>query len=240
MSNMTWIVFKKEMIDLFRDRKAFLSAVILPIFLLPIMMFILGGSAASNVNTVKQGFKIAIVGEQNSSLEDALKQDTNIQIVNVNNPKEALQNEEIYLYLDIPQNFDKNIETKDGSSNISIYYDNTSQKSQIALSEIESVVSKYNQGIVNKRLKKLGVSDSLLIPVNINSVGVGIQSESEAHALQLVATLLPMFVLVYAAQGGAAAATQNRIHFRCQLIGLLILNRSCYVGPSKYYGCHLV
>lgn len=207
MPNMTWIVFKKEMIDLFRDRKAFLSAVLLPIFLLPIMMFVLGGSAASNVNTVKQGFKIAIVGEQNSTLEEVLKQDTNIQIVNVDNPKEALQNEEIYLYLDIPKNFDKNIETKDGSSNVSIYYDNTSQKSQIALSEIESVVNDYNQGVVSERLKKLGVSDSLLTPVNINSVGVGIQSESEAHALQLVAMLLPMFVLVYAAQGGAAAAT---------------------------------
>lgn len=207
MSNMTWIVFKKEMIDLFRDRKAFLSAVILPIFLLPIMMFILGSSAASNVNTVKQGFKIAIVGGQNSSLEEVLKQDANIQIVNVANPKEALQNEEIYLYLDIPQNFDKNIEAKEGSSNINIYYDNTSQKSQIALSEVESVVNSYNKVVVSERLKKLGVNNSLLTPVNINSVGIGIQSASEAHALQLVAMLLPMFVLVYAAQGGAAAAT---------------------------------
>ena len=207
MPNMTWIVFKKEMIDLFRDRKAFLSAVLLPIFLLPIMMFVLGGSAASNVNTVKQGFKIAIVGEQNSTLEEVLKQDTNIQIVNVDNPKEALKDEEIYLYLDIPKNFDKNIETKDGSSNVSIYYDNTSQKSQIALAEIESVISDYNQGVVSGRLKNLGVSDSLLTPVNINSVGVGVENESEAHALQLVAMLLPMFVLVYAAQGGSAAAT---------------------------------
>ena len=207
MPNMTWIVFKKEMIDLFRDRKAFLSAVLLPIFLLPIMMFVLGGSAASNVNTVKQGFKIAIVGEKNSTLEEVLKQDTNIQIVNVDNPKEALKDEEIYLYLDIPKNFDKNIETKDGSSNVSIYYDNTSQKSQIALAEIESVISDYNQGVVSGRLKNLGVSDSLLTPVNINSVGVGVENESEAHALQLVAMLLPMFVLVYAAQGGSAAAT---------------------------------
>ena len=207
MSNMTWIVFKKEMIDLFRDRKAFLSAVILPIFLLPIMMFILGGSAASNTNTVKQGLKIAITGEQNSSLENILKQDTNIQIVNIDNPEEALQNEEIYLYLDIPKNFDENIKKKDGSSSISIYYDNTSQKSQIALGEIESVINKYNEREVSDRLKNLGVSDALLTPVNVNPIGVGIENQTEARALQLVAMLLPMFVLVYAAQGGAAAAT---------------------------------
>ncbi|MGL4655708.1 MAG: ABC transporter permease, partial [Sarcina sp.] len=207
MSNMTWIVFKKEMIDLFRDRKAFLSAVILPIFLLPVMMFILGGSAASNTNTVKQGLRIAIVGEQNSSLEQVLKQDPDIQIVKVDNPEQALQNEQIYLYLDIPQNFDQNIKNKDGSANVGIYYDNTSQKSQIALAEIEGVINQYNEAEVSGRLKSLGVSDSLLTPVNINAVGVGIKSQKEAHALQLVAMLLPMFVLVYAAQGGAAAAT---------------------------------
>ncbi|MGL4760221.1 MAG: ABC transporter permease [Sarcina sp.] len=207
MNNMTWIVFKKEIIDLFRDRKAFLSAVILPIFILPVMMLILGGSAASNTNTVKQGLRIAIVGEQNSSLEAALKQDSNIQIVKVDNPEQALQNEQIYLYLDIPQNFDANIKTKDGSSNVNIYFDNTSQKSQIALSQIEGIINQYNETKVSGRLKTLGVSDSLLTPVNVNPIGVGIKSEKEAHALQLVAMLLPMFVLVYAAQGGAAAAT---------------------------------
>ena len=207
MSNMTWIVFKKEIIDLFRDRKAFLSAVILPIFILPIMMLILGGSAASNTNTVKEGLRIAIVGEQNSSLENVLKQDPNIQIVKVDSPEQALQNEQIYLYLDIPQNFDTNIKTKDGSSSVSIYFDNTSQKSQIALSQIEGVINQYNEAEVSGRLKDLGVSDSLLTPVSVNPIGVGIKSEKEAHALQLVAMLLPMFVLVYAAQGGAAAAT---------------------------------
>ncbi|MGL4451230.1 MAG: ABC transporter permease [Sarcina sp.] len=207
MSNMTWIVFKKEIIDLFRDRKAFLSAVILPIFLLPVMMFILGGSAASNTNTVKQGLRIAIVGEQNSTLESALKQDPNIQIINVQNPEQALQSEDIYLYLNIPQNFDQSIKNKDGSANVNIYYDNTSQKSQIALAEIQSVINQYNQATVSGRLQALGVSDSLLTPVNVNAVGVGIKSQSQAHALQLIAMLLPMFVLVYAAQGGAAAAT---------------------------------
>ncbi|WP_297518948.1 ABC transporter permease [uncultured Clostridium sp.] len=207
MSNMTWIVFKKEITDLFRDRKAFLSAVILPIFLLPVMMLILGSSAASNTNVVKQGIRIAIVGEQNSSLENVLKQDSNIQIIKTDNPEQSLQNEQIYLYLNVPQNFDANIKNKDGSAKVNIYFDNTSQKSQIALAQIEGIINEYNEAEVGGRLKSLGVSESLLTPVSVNAIGVGIKSEKEAHALQLVAMLLPMFVLVYAAQGGAAAAT---------------------------------
>jgi sodium transport system permease protein len=204
---MTWIVFKKEITDLFRDRKAFLSAVILPIFLLPVMMLILGSSAASNTNVVKQGIRIAIVGEQNSSLENVLKQDSNIQIIKTDNPEQSLQNEQIYLYLNVPQNFDANIKNKDGSAKVNIYFDNTSQKSQIALAQIEGIINEYNEAEVGGRLKSLGVSESLLTPVSVNAIGVGIKSEKEAHALQLVAMLLPMFVLVYAAQGGAAAAT---------------------------------
>lgn len=207
MSNMTWLVFTKEMKDLFRDKKAFLSAVILPIFLLPVMMFVLGGSAASNSNTVNQGLRIAIIGEQNSSLQNVLEQNANVEIVNTQNPKEALQNEQIYLYIDIPQNFDKTVESKEGTANISIYYDNTSQKSQIALAQVEGIINQYNETEVGGRLNSIGVSNSILTPVNVNTVGVGIKSEKEARALQLVAMLLPMFVLIYAAQGGAAAAT---------------------------------
>ena len=207
MNNMTWIVFKKEIVDLFRDRKAFLSAVILPIFLLPVMMFILGGSAAASSNSVKDGLRVSIVGEANSSLGQLLSKDPNVQIIKTDKPEEALQNEEIYLYLDIPQNFDKTINSKEGTANVKIYYDNTSQKSQIAMATIEGIINQYNEAEVGGRLKALGVSESLLTPVNVDSIGVGVKSETEAHALQLIAMLLPMFVLVYAAQGGMAAAT---------------------------------
>lgn len=207
MSSMTWLVFKKEITDLFRDRKAFLGAVILPIFLLPIMMFILGTSASSTANTVKDGIRIAIVGNQNSSLEQALEAQPNVQIVNVANPEAALQSEEIYLYLDIPNNFDSTIANKDGSADVKIYYDNTSQKSQIALSTIDGMINSYSDGKVSDRLSNLGVDNNLLTPVKVTPVGIGIQNQQEAHALQLIAMLLPMFVLIYAAQGGAAAAT---------------------------------
>lgn len=207
MNSMTWLVFKKEITDLFRDRKAFLGAVILPIFLLPIMMFILGTSASSTANTVKDGVRIAIVGNQNSSLEQALEAEPNVQIVNVENPEAALQSEEIYLYLDIPNNFDSTVANKDGSADVKIYYDNTSQKSQIALSTIDGMINSYSDGKVSDRLSNLGVDNNLLTPVKVTPVGVGVQNQKEAHALQLIAMLLPMFVLIYAAQGGAAAAT---------------------------------
>lgn len=207
MSSMTWLVFKKEITDLFRDRKAFLGAVILPIFLLPIMMFILGTSASSTANTVKDGVRIAIVGSQNSSLEKSLAAEPNVQILNVKNPEQALQSEEIYLYIDIPNNFDSTVANKDGSADVKVYYDNTSQKSQIALSTIEGMINTYSNGKVSERLTNLGVDDNLLNPVQVTPVGIGIQNQQEAHALQLIAMLLPMFVLIYAAQGGAAAAT---------------------------------
>ena len=207
MNSMSWLVFKKEMRDLFRDRKAFLGAVLLPIFILPFILYIIGGSAASNTNAVKDGLRIAIVGNQNSSLEQALEQVNGIQIVNVSNPEQALKDNEIYLYLDIPNNFNSAIASKDGSANLKVYYDNTSQKSQIALSTLEEVISGFSKQTVSNRLSSLGVDNNLLNPINIEPVGVGIQNENEAHSLQLIAMLLPMFILAYAAQGGAAAAT---------------------------------
>lgn len=207
MNSMSWLVFQKEIKDLFRDRKAFLSAVLLPIFLLPLIMYVFGSSLASNSNAVKEGLKIAIVGNQNSSIEKVLKQDKSIQIVKVEDTKEALKSEEIYLYLDIPDDLDSKIDSKDGSANLKIYYDNTSQKSQIALSTIEAIINQYSNQKVSQRLSALKVDNNLLNPIKIEPVGVGIENQDEAHAMQFLAILLPMFVLMYAAQGGAAAAT---------------------------------
>lgn len=207
MNSMTWIVFKKEMSDLFRDRKSFLSAVVLPIILIPAIMFIIGTALSRNQQDVTSKLNIAIVGEQNTGLESMLKANPNVNIIPVKNPQEALNNEEIYLYIDIPNNFESTVNSQEGSSKIKIYFDNTSQKSSIAMGSIENLINEYNTEVVSKRLKNMGVKDSMLKPVTIESMGIGAQNEAAAKSIQMISMLLPMFVLIYAAQGGIAAAT---------------------------------
>lgn len=207
MNSMTWIIFKKEMSDLFRDRKAFLSSVVLPLILIPAIMFIIGTALSKNQQDVTSKLNIAIVGEQNTGLEQMLKADPSVNIIDVKNAREALNNEEIYLYIDMPSDFQSTVDSKEGSSNIKIYFDNTSQKSSIALSSIENLISEYSTQVVSQRLKNIGVKDSILKPIKVEPMGIGANSESEAKSLQMISMLLPMFVLIYAAQGGIAAAT---------------------------------
>ncbi|MGL5614647.1 MAG: ABC transporter permease [Sarcina sp.] len=207
MNRMSWVVFKKEMTDLIRDRKTFLSAVLLPLILIPAIMFIMGTAINSNQQDVNSKLNIAIEGEQNTSLEQLLKANPNVNIIQVQNAKEALNNEEIYLYLDIPQNFQSELNNNQGTANLKIYYDNTSQKSTIALSTIEGLINEFNNTVVSSRLNDMGVNKSMLTPVNVEQMGIGAENQAQAHALQMIAMLLPMFVLIYAAQGGVAAAT---------------------------------
>lgn len=207
MNSMSWIVFKKEMTDLIRDRKAFITAVVLPLVLIPAIMCIMGSAIMKNQQDVTSKLNIAITGEQNTSLEQALKASPNVNIINVKNPKEALNDEQIYLYLDIPNKFQQTVDSKEGTADLKIYYDNTSQKSTIALSTIEAMINDYNTSVVSSRLNSMGVDNSMLKPVKVEQMGIGAQNEAEANAMQMIAMLLPMFVLIYAAQGGVAAAT---------------------------------
>ena len=195
------------MSDLFRDRKSFLSAVVLPIILIPAIMFIIGTALSRNQQDVTSKLNIAIVGEQNTGLESMLKANPNVNIIPVKNPQEALNNEEIYLYIDIPNNFESTVNSQEGSSKIKIYFDNTSQKSSIAMGSIENLINEIQTEVVSKRLKNMGVKDSMLKPVTIESMGIGAQNEAAAKSIQMISMLLPMFVLIYAAQGGIAAAT---------------------------------
>lgn len=53
-SRVSWIVFKKELMDLFRDRKTLISSILVPIIIFPLLFFVMGNSMESMSKRLKK------------------------------------------------------------------------------------------------------------------------------------------------------------------------------------------
>ncbi|ADL53138.1 ABC transporter permease [Clostridium cellulovorans] len=204
MSSPKLIVFKKELSDILRDRKSVISAILIPLILFPILSFVMGFAFNKSMNSVSENMKISIVSKGDSAIEKYIKSQDNINIIETDNPEEAVEKGDVYLALEIPDNFDETI-SKDQSSKITMIYDNSSSDSQNVKSAISLLIEQYSKTIVTERLASRNIDETLLNPVVVDEKSS--TAEDEGMAKMLVGMIIPLMLMIYAVSGPLAAAT---------------------------------
>ena len=202
-NNAIKVVFKKEMIEIFRDKKTIIIGILIPLFLFPLISFILGNTINISDKKIQQEVKITIQDKGSSKLSEYIKKQTNINIANVDNPEESLQKGDIYLYLNIPEKFDDNIQ-KNNDISIDIIFDNSSRDSLAALSIIQTYIDMYSKGVVSERLNNNGIDSQILkaFETNIKTI----EDESEGDARLILSMILPLLLILYSITGTMAPA----------------------------------
>lgn len=204
MSSTILTVFKKELKDLFRDRRTIIMTLLIPLVLMPIMFNLIGKGISGSKDTVQSNVKIAIVDNTNSSLQKYIKAEKNINVIKSKNINEDIKSGKIYLAIDIPKNFDSNI-GKDSTSSIKITYDNSSQDSSTADEIVKSMIDSYSKVIVNERLKEKNIDLNILNPVQVNTATV--VKEDTGVAQMVLSVILPIYLIMYSVSGPISAAT---------------------------------
>lgn len=202
--NITGIVFKKELKDMFRDKKTIIIGILLPLLIYPVLFGVMGKGMKSQVEEVEKGMKVALVDKGNSEFGKFLKSQKNIVIVNTNKAEEEVKDGKLLLYIDIPENIDKNI-LEEKKANINITYDNSSTKSNTAMSIINEYIEQYSKTIVGNRLSKRNIDNSILTPINL--VKKTTEKESDGLGKLMLSIMIPMMLVMFAATGPIASAT---------------------------------
>ena len=223
--NNFFTVLKKELKDLFRDKKSILSTILIPIIIYPLMMFFIGGGITNMVDN-NNDINIAITGElQNKEYLELAEDDKNvlINLIDTYN-NEILENgQKIYI-----KTFDdynkalvdgdiqtiitvqagiKNIETDNNSYNINYVVDSRSNDSIIATSKIQSLISMYSEGIYKDRLSELVSNLDDYVPIiTSDSINVDDLYKRSGTGNALILMIIPMLVTVLISVGGATIA----------------------------------
>lgn len=203
-NNIVGIVFKKELLDIFRDRKTLIFSILLPLIILPVISFIIGKTANDSVTKIESNLKIAIVDQGNSEFGKYIKSQKNIKLVDSKDIKKDINDGKILLAIKIPKDLDKNI-VREASDKITMTYDNSSSDAMTAVSIVRGYIDIYSKQIVSLRLAKKNINPELLNPINI--VEDTVEKKDSGIGKMLVTMLVPLLLILYSITGTIAPAT---------------------------------
>ena len=102
-------ILKKELLDIFRDRKTLIVTLFLPILIYPAMFSFMSSSVADLQKEAQEEINIYMEGNTDSSVAEAILSLPSANLVETETPKDLLKSGDIQLIIQIPEKFDENI-----------------------------------------------------------------------------------------------------------------------------------
>jgi len=191
-------IASKELKDALRDRRTILAMILIPIIVLPVLMFLPVFLASPERNPVR----IAVIQSDDTS-DDFLANlpSDQIRVVRIGldeNMTRLVQNGDYELGMVLPPDFSRIFEGPKETATVTVFVDQSSARGAIALSLVQDAIVKYSDRVVLERLAKTGLPPEVLTPIETDVRAVSV---SGAGAIFL-AILLPLFLGIYAITGG--------------------------------------
>lgn len=199
-----WIVFTTDLLSTLRDRRTWLTMVLVPLLLVPAMLVLAPSTVEQQVRSIDEELpRICIIGAHHGpSLVQFLQASKKVRIIEAADPVKALVNGDVDLIVNIPSGFE-GILTRGGQVSVSVHYDASRQRSSLSQSRVENVLKEYSKEIAAARLAKLGIDEAMLTPLHTDVLNIA--SEEQVGG-SFLAMIMPMFLGVWGALGGMYAA----------------------------------
>ena len=184
-----WIVYRKEMIEILRDRRT-LMAIGLAALATPIVLSVI---SQVSTRTATQTYTVGYTGSVPAGL-DVLLNATNLKLVLVADPDAAAR-----------QQVDVGVEFKAGE--IDEYYDPSRQSAQIADVRLQTVLGQYDAAQAAAALRNRGIDPGILTPLRL--VSHPLSSPVKAASNAFLSFFLPYILITMILTGGFSAAIDS-------------------------------
>lgn len=202
MSTSTFVtVLRKELTDFVRDRRTLFMSLFLTPILVPVLMVGIGTVVAKKtVEQMEEPLELPVIGAERAPNLVAWLAGQNIVIKPAPaDPEAAIRNQDEFVILEIDAGF-ADAWRASKPAKVAVLHDATRQDTRIPLSRLSQALQTYSQTVGSLRLLARGISPSVAAPVQ---VGVRDLSTPEAKQGQVLAAMLPYFMILTAFLGGA-------------------------------------
>lgn len=201
------IVFKKEIMDMFRDRKTIIMSILIPMIMLPLIYGFMGKGMSKEIEEVNKKLKIAVIKEGESKLSGYLDGIDTVEVIEVDDYNKAIDSGKIDTAIIIPKDFDETVKSAQ-EMNIQLVYDPASSKSRMTMDALNGLVKSFSDNIVKMRLKEKDIDISILTPFNVQQTFMKVETNGETagRGRLMLAMLLPMLLVMYAASSPLGSA----------------------------------
>lgn len=204
-----WIVFKKEVRDLSRDKRTIVTSILLPMLLIPLINIVMGGGIQKFERDINENVSIALSQPSDTTdVRELLKErilsvNPNLKLVESEDPDADLLNGTVRCVIDFESSYkekmDQGIPFK-----ITLRYDESKTKSQTSVDIVSNAISKFETALVAERMAALGLSEEFLHPVVIERSNMAPNQQGSNMMLQM---MLPLMIGMLVSVGGIPAAT---------------------------------
>jgi sodium transport system permease protein len=202
-----WVraIYGKETLEAIRDRRTLLVMIILPAVFMPLATLGIPYLAQRQQHLIQAVTpKVAVTGESPGLIHLAHVTKL-INPVRAKDPAAALRARQVLAVLNIAPRFEQ-ILARGGQVHVSLLYDASDTESVAARQRVVDLISRYSQRIVAARLIARHINPADLLPVLIDDRNIATQRELSG---QLLASLLPFFVAMWAVVGGMSVAVDT-------------------------------
>ena len=193
-------IFKKELIDVLRDRRTLMFMVVIPILITPLLVI---GSIKfqeyQNKKSEEKILKIAYINESEDSLTKELLSDQKgvkiIEGVPIDSIESYIKSDSLQGGLYLGKGFLKKIKTN-SSGDVKIYYKSSDLMSK-SKKRMQAALDIYKEKIIAERLTQLNVDGQILEPINITNIDMATAKETLGKAVGgFIPYVLVMFIFL--------------------------------------------
>lgn len=195
-------VLRKELKDIFRDRRTLINLLVVSPLLYPLLLIGVGSLANKRSETqLEQAITLNVVNREAAPNLMTYLAARGINAVDA--PKDIekqIREQTLDMGLVVDKDFGEKFR-KGEPAKIEILSDSTRRNADTLLGRLQGALNSYNQQVGNLRLIARGIQPSLAIPVNVGNRDL---APAAAKKNMLLSFLLPYLLMLTAFLGGAA------------------------------------
>ncbi|WP_027339732.1 ABC transporter permease subunit/CPBP intramembrane protease [Halonatronum saccharophilum] len=184
-------VYKKELIETFRDKKTLILAILVPLLIYPLLGF--GASELISIGIARVESQVSRVGSKtllSDELLDLIKEDERLEFIEADNLFRKLEEGGIDAYLESS--------LEEGTEEVNIYYDGAIERSNSACSRLWLLLNDYKRLRQEDELTQRGLDTKVLDIVEVKGENI---ASSERMGGVFLGGIIPLLLIVMIAMG---------------------------------------
>lgn len=142
-----WLVYKKELLEILRDKKTLIFSILLPTIIFPVLFFGIGKFTQSKTEEAEiKELKIAFInGDTFEGLSDLFTAEKHFKKVDIesNNYKKEILNDKVDFIIEVPED-SAMPSTSRKQESINLYYKGASKLDNISNKRVKDIIEAYN------------------------------------------------------------------------------------------------
>ncbi len=192
------VIFRKEILDMLRDKRTLMAMIGIPVLLYP-ALFILGSQAAimQMHKTENAQSRLAVTGPGAETLKGWLAQTPRLIVADEANPEAALRDGNLDAWIVTHAPIEELL-AKRKTVSVEIRFDETETPSREASRRIAETLQKKKQELLSERLSARGLSEDFVQPLKVESTSIASPAKRSGTVLGMV---LPILLIAMLAMG---------------------------------------